>query len=42
MGIRRGQNFIPKKYKSTPGSVISLITEINGKTMKYKTEREEV
>lgn len=42
MGIRRGQNFIPKKYKSTPGSVISLITEIDGKTMKYKTEREEV
>lgn len=42
MGIRRGQNFIPKKYKSTPGSVISLITEINGKEIKYKTEREEV
>lgn len=42
MGIRRGQNFIPKKYKSTPGSVISLITEINGKEIKYKTEREEI
>lgn len=42
MGIRRGQNFVPKKYKSTPGSVISLITEIDGQEIKYKTEREEI
>ena len=41
-GFRRGNNLVLKKYKNTPYSVVSLITQISDDGLvEYKTEREE-
>ena len=41
-GFRRGNDLVLKKYKNTPYSVLSFITQINEDgTLEYKTEREE-
>lgn len=42
-GIRRGDTFIPKKYKNTPHELFTKIEEIeNGFITKYSTERVQV
>ena len=42
-GIRRGADFIPKKYKSSISPVISKITEVsNNGQLKFQLERKEV
>ena len=42
-GIRRGADFIPKKYKSSVSPVISKITEVsNNGQLKFQLERMEV
>ena len=43
-GIRRGSNeFVCKKYKSTPYHMVELITKINDDgTLETKTERDEI
>ena len=41
-GIRRGQDFIPKKYKNSLYPVISKITNINEDSLDFQFERVEV
>ena len=39
-GIRRGDNFIAKKYKNTPYSLVELITQVNEDgTVRTRRER---